>query len=84
MGFNEVVMLRRLPERHKLNALDLLRGDGKGEKYDGLYGLPHADVRELLLWTLLIRLYSPLSQHLLILFSIVWSREARLADLGCN
>ena len=44
-GYNEVVMLRRLPERHKMNALSLLRGEGAGEAYDGLYGLPHDEVR---------------------------------------
>ena len=43
-GFNEVVMLRRLPERHKMHALALLKGkEGVGSRYDGLYDLPHAD-----------------------------------------
>jgi len=43
-GYNEVVMLRRMPERHKLHALTLLRGEGgAGAKYNGLYDMPHAD-----------------------------------------
>jgi hypothetical protein len=45
-GYNEVVMLCRLPEWHKINVLALLWGEGgRGEEYDGLYGLPHNDVR---------------------------------------
>lgn len=43
-GYNEVVMLRRMPERHKIHALSLLRGEGRqGAEYDGLYSEPHAD-----------------------------------------
>lgn len=42
-GYNEVVMLRRLTERHKKHALSLLRGEGRGKDYDGLYDLPHED-----------------------------------------
>jgi len=48
-GYNEVVMLRRLTERHKKHALYLLNGlDREGDRseqsqYDGLYGLPHGD-----------------------------------------
>mmetsp|Transcript_27524 Transcript_27524/g.40496 ORF Transcript_27524/g.40496 Transcript_27524/m.40496 type:complete len:1131 (-) Transcript_27524:848-4240(-) len=47
-GYNEVVMLRRLTERHKQHALQLLRGEGNGQtlsnmQYDALYGLPHED-----------------------------------------
>jgi hypothetical protein len=37
-GYNEVVMLRRLPERHKANACKAL---SKDLAYDGMYGLPH-------------------------------------------
>lgn len=37
-GYNEVVMLRRLPERHKQYASKLLFSE-----YDALYGLPHND-----------------------------------------
>ena len=39
--FNEVVMLRRLTERRKMNSLSLLRGEGPGAQYDGLYDMPH-------------------------------------------
>ena len=41
-GYNEVVMLRRLPERHKCNALNLLTGSSQSS-HDTLYGLPHRD-----------------------------------------
>jgi len=37
-GYNEVVMLRRLPERHKLHATTLLPNQGE---YDALYTFPH-------------------------------------------
>jgi hypothetical protein len=42
-GDNEVVMLRRLPERHKVEACKHLPNvmDAKGNTYDGMYGLPH-------------------------------------------
>ena len=47
MGYNEVVMLRRLTERHKQHALWLLTRDRSRENdmsfYDGLYQLPHDD-----------------------------------------
>lgn len=39
-GFNEVIMLRRLTERHKQHALSLLNG---ASKYKALYNLPHGD-----------------------------------------
>ncbi len=65
-GYNEVVMLRRLPERHKINALALLRGEGGGEKYDGLYGLPHDEVR------------IPLMQNVQLVTSIVLSSRVSL------
>jgi hypothetical protein len=42
-GFNEVVMIRRLSQRHKLHALALLKGEDVGLRYDGLYDLPHGD-----------------------------------------
>lgn len=47
-GYNEVIMLRRMPEEHKHRALYLLNGekscvDANGCAYDGLYGLPHGD-----------------------------------------
>ena len=47
-GFNEVVMLRRMPEQHKKRALYILNeGDKRKGKnrstYDGLYGFPHGD-----------------------------------------
>jgi hypothetical protein len=53
-GYNEVVMLRRLTERHKKHALMILTGDlenhGKKEDtdhppryFDGLYQEPHGD-----------------------------------------
>lgn len=46
-GYNEVVMLRRMPERHKKNALMLLSNPQatKSEQryFDGLYSEPHGD-----------------------------------------
>jgi len=45
-GYNEVVMLRRLPERHKHHALHILNGNDRRSKlveYDALYGMPHSD-----------------------------------------
>lgn len=36
-------MLRRMPERYKMHALTLLRGEGSEAQYDGLYDLPHGD-----------------------------------------
>ncbi|CAB9515529.1 histone chromosomal protein 6 [Seminavis robusta] len=46
-GFNEVVMTRRLTERAKRHALNLLTGSYKrkrGPSFEGLYDLPHADL----------------------------------------
>ena len=40
-GYNEVVMLRRLPEIHKKNAMNILCGK---LDYDALLGLPHRNV----------------------------------------
>lgn len=40
-GANEVVMLRRLPEVHKKNAMHLLYGI---TDYDPLHELPHGDM----------------------------------------
>jgi len=43
-GFNEVIMLRRLTERHKKHALWILSGkQPKGYHFDGLYSMPHGD-----------------------------------------
>lgn len=43
-GYNEVIMLRRLPERRKKHALHLLTGVYDGQKeFDPLYHLPHND-----------------------------------------
>jgi hypothetical protein len=42
-GYNEVVMIRRLSQRHKLHALALLKGKDAGLRYDGLYDFPHGD-----------------------------------------
>ena len=42
-GANEVVMLRRLSQRHKGHGLNLLKGVHKNLRYDGLYDLPHGD-----------------------------------------
>jgi len=47
-GYNEVVMLRRMPEHHKRDALHLLNGEDRRKgvppsDYDALYGLPHGD-----------------------------------------
>ena len=42
-GYNEIVMLRRLPTNHKENAMNILTGQSSEESpiYDGLYKLPH-------------------------------------------
>jgi len=42
-GYNEIVMLRRLPTNHKENAMNILTGQySEGSPiYDGLYKLPH-------------------------------------------
>lgn len=49
-GFNEVIMLRRLPEHHKINAckkIPLLSGNRTEEDaFKTLYKLPHDDGRE--------------------------------------
>ena len=45
-GFNEVVITRRLTERSKRHALRILTGadkNPKGQTFEGLYDLPHAD-----------------------------------------
>jgi hypothetical protein len=44
-GYNEVVMLRRLPEAHQKNALNILSDNNvdNQNEYDALYGLPHGD-----------------------------------------
>lgn len=45
-GYNEVILLRRLTERHKRHALRLLTGgDRKGapHTFEALYNLPHGD-----------------------------------------
>ena len=48
-GYNEVVMLRRLTERHKKHALWILTGNAKDSEnprptyFDGLYEVPHGD-----------------------------------------
>jgi len=46
-GYNEVVMLRRLPERHKRHALRILTGSyknlGQGSSFEALYNMPHGD-----------------------------------------
>ena len=49
-GIQEVVMLRRMDEGRKQHALHLLTGDDRRRapiNFDGLYGLPHDDVRNL-------------------------------------
>jgi hypothetical protein len=48
-GYNEVVILRRLTERHKKHALWILTGNRNDESkpnppvFDGLYSEPHGD-----------------------------------------
>jgi hypothetical protein len=42
-GYNEVLMLRRLPERHKLHACQMVPGF---EKYNPLYDVPHGFEQE--------------------------------------
>jgi hypothetical protein len=48
-GYNEVVMLRRMSERHMENALHFLKCNDRRKtpelRYDALYGLPHHNVR---------------------------------------
>lgn len=39
-GYNEVVMLRRLPEEHKRNAANILKS---ADLRDALYDEPHSD-----------------------------------------
>jgi hypothetical protein len=50
-GYNEVIMLRRMSERHMENALHFLKCNDRrtspGLLYDALYGLPHHNVRDL-------------------------------------
>ena len=46
-GYNEVVMLRRLPERHKHHALKLLTGTSTSSSF--LYGKPHDMVRYMIM-----------------------------------
>jgi hypothetical protein len=43
MGYNEVVMLRRLTEKHKKNAIRILNGKDSGNHHEALYGYPHAE-----------------------------------------
>jgi hypothetical protein len=43
-GYNEVIILRRLTERHKKHALWILSGyNNDGSYFDGLYSEPHGD-----------------------------------------
>jgi len=46
-GYNEVVMFRRMTERHKQRACRMTPGHGNAingnEAYDALYSLPHWD-----------------------------------------
>ena len=47
-GYNEVVMLRRMPERHKQNACKMIPrrvgvSSNSQRDYDSLYSLPHGD-----------------------------------------
>ncbi|KAL9178436.1 hypothetical protein ACHAXT_003766 [Thalassiosira profunda] len=48
-GYNEVIMLRRLTEKHKCHALNLLTG-GEVNPRGILYGLPHEDQKTQLGW----------------------------------
>ena len=41
-GYNEVLLMRRLTERHKVNATTILN-ETVGGKYAPLYNLPHDD-----------------------------------------
>jgi hypothetical protein len=43
MGYNEVVMLRRLSEIHKKHAIRILNGKDFDNHDDALYGYPHAE-----------------------------------------
>jgi hypothetical protein len=49
-GYNEVVMLRRMPEAHKQNAMNILNGNNPASCYDALYGLPHREGAVSLSW----------------------------------
>jgi hypothetical protein len=45
-GYNEIVILDRIPEEHKRNALDIFQNPKKNKgsrRFDGMYGLPHCD-----------------------------------------
>lgn len=44
-GYNEVLLMRRLPERHKSYAIDILNKT-LGSRYSPLYTLPHANADE--------------------------------------
>lgn len=84
-GFNEIIMLRRLTERHKKHAMWLLTGDRKrpDSYFDGLYEEPHGDGLVRSVW---ISLFFRLSFILLvrltdtILAVIRTGRKASLAD----
>jgi hypothetical protein len=68
-GYNEVVMLRRLPERHKLHACQMAPGF---EKYDPLYDTPHADSQ---VRNSTFDLFCVFAMYLIIIF-FSWNRGA--------
>ena len=47
-GYNEVILLRRIPEPHKVNAVGIFPSlvEAGSSAKDVLYGLPHANERE--------------------------------------
>jgi hypothetical protein len=44
-GYNEVIMLRRMSEEHKQNAIYILNGNDPNY-FDALYGFPHVEEAE--------------------------------------
>jgi len=61
-------MLRRLPERHKCRALELLNGSSHSS-YSALYGLPHRDDLVSIFFDLFYRIHDESSfAHIVLLF----------------
>ena len=59
-GYNEVIMLRRLPEIHKHNASSILTCNASRKRamnFDGVLGLPHDKVHDKELISILVSLY---------------------------
>lgn len=55
-GYNEVLIMRRLPERHKINAVEIMNRT-VGGKFSPLYNLPHDDKNEKPPWMTMQTIY---------------------------